>query len=145
MKTPGKAAKIAIAAVLTGALVLPASSAFAASKTERALLGAVLGGVAGAALGNGDGGAVAIGAVAGGLLGAATGKDKRSHRYSNSYRQTPAYYGDARQRDYRQARTGYGYDNGYSNGYDNRYSNGYSNGYAYDRRDSRYNTSYGYR
>jgi uncharacterized protein YcfJ len=127
MTFSGKATKIAIAAVVAGALVLPASSALAASKTERALIGAVLGGVAGAALGKGDGSAVAIGAVAGGLLGASTGQDNRSNRrYSNSYRQTPAYYGDSRQRDYRQARNGYYGDNRYA-------------------ADRRYNTGYGYR
>jgi uncharacterized protein YcfJ len=137
MKTLGKTTKIALAAALTGALVLPASSAFAASKTERALIGAVLGGVAGAALGKGDGGAVAIGAVAGAALGAATGHDNRSNRYSSGYRQTGAYYGDSRQRDYRQVRNGYGYDNRAAYGYDNRY--------GADGRYSRSDAGYGYR
>ena len=117
--------KTAIAVAITGALVVPASSAFAASKTERAILGAVIGGVAGAAIGNGKTDAVAIGAVAGAALGATTGKSKYDRRYSQSYRTAPRY------------------------GYDNRYSNqrGYQNSrYAYDRYCNRYDArDYGYR
>ena len=116
--------KIAIAAAVSGAMVLPATGALAASKTERAIIGAMLGGAAGAALSNGDGGAVAIGAVAGAALGASTGKD---HRYHRSYRQTRPYYSDARYRDYDRRGSYYG-----SQRYDR-----YDTGYSYDR--------YGYR
>ena len=49
-------------AAVTGTLVLPASAAFAgdrSNKTERAILGAVIGGIAGAALSDGDRGGIA--------------------------------------------------------------------------------------
>ncbi|MBO9543308.1 glycine zipper 2TM domain-containing protein [Caulobacter sp.] len=112
--------KTAIAATVTAAMIIPASSAFAASKTERAILGAVIGGVAGAAVGNGKTEAVAIGAVAGAALGATTAK-KKDYRYG--YRTAPRY--------------------------DNRYYNqrGYQNNrYAYDRYGNRYDArDYGYR
>ncbi len=117
--------KTAIAVAITGALVAPASSAFAASKTERAILGAVIGGVAGAAVGDGRTEAVAIGAVAGAALGATTARN-RDYRYG--YRTAPRY------------------DNrGYYNRYD--YQRGYQNNrYAYDRYGYRYDArDYGYR
>lgn len=119
--------KIAVAATVAGAMIVPASSAFAASKTERAILGAVIGGVAGAAIGDGKTEAVAIGAVAGAALGATTAK-KKDYRYNQSYRTAPRY------------------DNRYYNqrGYNQR---GYQNSrYAYDRYGNRYDArDYGYR
>lgn len=126
MTTLGKFTKTAIAVTIAGALVAPATAAFAGEKTERAILGAVIGGVAGAALGDGKGEAVAIGAVAGAALGATTAKDKDYRRYSHGYRTAPRY------------------DNRY-------YSTGYRNDrYAYDRHDRRYDRydnryAYGYR
>jgi uncharacterized protein YcfJ len=121
MKTFGKFTKIAVAAAVTGALVLPASAAFAgdkSNKTERAILGALIGGIAGAALSDGDKGGIAIGAVAGAALGASTGSSNdRDHRYSSGYRDTR-----------------YGYGSSYNNGY----SQSYNNGYGRDR----YNTGY---
>ena len=114
--------KTAIAVAITGALVAPATSAFAASKTERAILGAVIGGVAGAAIGDGKTEAVAIGAVAGAALGATTAKKKN---YGYGYRTAPRY------------------DNrGYYNN-----QRGYQNSrYAYDRYGNRYDArDYGYR
>jgi hypothetical protein len=69
MKTIGKFTKTAVAIAITGALVVPASTAFAGEKTDRAVVGALIGGIAGAALGHGKGDAVAIGAVAGAALG----------------------------------------------------------------------------
>lgn len=115
MKTIGKFTKTAIAITLAGALVAPATAAFAGEKTDRAVVGAVLGGLAGAAIGHGKGDAVAIGAVAGAALGATTAEDKR--HYGHGYRTAPRY----------------GYDNRY---YDNR---GYGDGrYAYERRDHRH-------
>lgn len=123
MKTAGKFTKLAVAAAAVGAVALPASSALAGDKTERAIIGAVLGGVAGAALSNGDGTAVAVGAVAGAALGAATDNDGR-RRYSRSYRDSRPYYRDARYR-----------------GYDSRY---YGRDYRYGRYDTDYRY-YGYR
>jgi len=121
MKTFGKFSKIAISTAIAGALVLPATAAFAgdrgkSNKTERAILGAVLGGAAGAMLGDGDGGAIAVGALAGGAIGAATAKDKRHHRYSSRYDERRPYYSDTR----------YGYNDRYDrrdhrDRYDSRY------------------------
>ncbi len=121
MKTFGKFSKIAISTAIAGALVLPATAAFAgdrgkSNKTERAILGAVLGGAAGAMLGDGDGGAIAVGALAGGAIGAATAKDKRNHRYSSRYDERRPYYSDTR----------YGYNDRYDrrdhrDRYDSRY------------------------
>jgi len=129
MKTIGKFTKAAIAVAITGALVAPASTAFAGEKTNRAIVGALIGGIAGAAIGDGKTDAVAIGAVAGAALGATTAKDKYDRRYSQSYRSAPRY-SDSR----------YGYDNRYSTG--NRYA--YDRyGQRYDRHDDRY--AYGYR
>ena len=119
MNTNRKAARIAVAAAVCAAVALPASGAMAASKTTNALLGAVLGGVAGAALSNGDGGAVAIGAVAGAALGAATTKDKRHYRSSyrqprQPYYQNSRYDGYDRGQRYDYRRTDYRYgDSGY--------------------------------
>jgi uncharacterized protein YcfJ len=110
----GKIAKTAIAATVTGAMLLPATGALAASKTERALIGALVGGVAGAALGDGDGGAVAMGAAAGALVGVATAKDRHHHR--SYYRTSRPYYRDARYYDRRDhhGRSYYGrYDTDY--------------------------------
>lgn len=137
MKTFGKFTKIAVAAAVTGALVLPASAAFAgdkSNKTERAVIGALIGGLAGAALSKGDTGGIAIGAVAGAALGASTGNNDRDHRYSSNYRDPRYGYGSS-------------YNNGYSqSGYGQSYSNGYgqsqNTGYGRDRRGDRYNTGY---
>lgn len=139
MKTFGKFTKIAVAAAVTGALVLPASVAFAGSKnnkTERAILGAVIGGIAGAALTDGKTNGIAIGAVAGAALGASTGhgdRYDRDHRYSSNYRDPRYGYGSS-------------YNNGYSqSGYNNGYGqSGYNNGYGRDQRGDRYNTGYRY-
>lgn len=108
-------AKTAIVVAITGALVAPASAAFAGQKTERAIIGALIGGVAGAAVGDGKTEAVAIGAVAGAALGATTAKNKK--RYGYGYRSSPRYEN--------------------SRYYDNRYDRG---GYRSDR----YNSRYGY-
>jgi hypothetical protein len=121
--TKGKFTRIAIAAGMTGAMALTATGASAAtSKTERAVLGALLGAAAGGAVSHGDGSGIAIGAVAGAALGAATAKDKH---YSSRYRDSRAYYGDARYS--RGARDYYGrrYDTRYDSRYDNRYDHGY--------------------
>jgi uncharacterized protein YcfJ len=121
----GKFSRIAVAVGVSGALMIP-GAALAASKTERALIGALIGGVAGAAVSNGDTSGVAIGAVAGAALGAATAKDKNRHyrsgyrvnnrpyAYSNQYRSYDRGYTydrvyDARGRGYRTSYPTYGY------------------------------------
>jgi len=123
--------KVAMALTVAGAVALPASQAAAGtSKTESALLGALLGGVAGAAAGHGRTEAVALGAVAGAALGVAVDKsnDRRSYRSAYGYRQSQPYYGDTRYRSY---------DRRYYSGTDSRYGYGGYNAYnGYD---------YGYR
>ena len=88
MKTFGKFTKIAVAAAVTGAFVLPASAAFAGDKTERAVIGALIGGLAGGALSKGGTNGIVIGAVAGAALGAATDNDHNDRRYSSGHRDT---------------------------------------------------------
>lgn len=120
-----KMMKAAMALTVAGAVALPASQAAAGtSKTESALLGALLGGVAGAAVGNGKTEAVAIGAVAGAALGVAADKsnDRRHYRSRYAYRDTRPYHRDTRYRSYSRGdeRTSerYGYRNSdYGYGY----------------------------
>jgi hypothetical protein len=137
-----------IAGAVAAAMIVPASGAFAGEKTNKAILGAVLGGLAGAALGDGDTGAVAIGAVAGAALGASTAKSNNDHRYNSGYRTRPAYNGY--QQGYGQQGYGqqaYGQQAYQQQGYrDQRYArdNRYGRGDRYDaRQDSRY--AYDYR
>lgn len=137
-----------IAGAVAAAMIVPASGAFAGEKTNKAILGAVLGGLAGAALGDGDTGAVAIGAVAGAALGASTAKSNNDHRYNSGYRARPAYNGY--QQGYGQQAYGhqaYGQQAYQQQGYrDQRYArdNRYGRGDRYDaRQDNRY--AYDYR
>jgi uncharacterized protein YcfJ len=106
-----KMTKAVVALAAAGALALPASQAAAGtSKTESALLGAILGGVAGAAVGGGGTQSVAIGALAGGALGYAVDKsnDRKSYRGGYSYRRSQPYHG------YGRTSSRYGYhDHGY--------------------------------
>lgn len=147
--------KTLIAGAITAALVLPASAAFAGDKTNKAILGAVIGGLAGAALGDGDKGAVAIGAIAGAAIGASTAKSNNDPRYNSSYRSRPAYNGYQQgygqqgyeqqgygqqaygqqaygQQGYQSRDTRYGRDNRYSRG--DRYETRYDARPAYDYR-----------
>jgi hypothetical protein len=95
--------KAALALTAVGAMALQASEAAAGtSKTESAILGALLGGVAGAAVGNGRGEAVALGAVAGAALGVAVDKNNDRPRYRSAYRYRQSAY------DGRYGRDGYG-------------------------------------
>ena len=123
-----KFTRIAIAVAAATALLAPASGALAASKTERALIGAMLGGAAGAVLTKGNTEGVVVGAAAGAALGAITDKD-RHHRYGHRH---STGYGDARYD---------GYDRGDYGRYDTRYDR------RDDERDSRYGSdryTYGY-
>jgi len=122
-----KMMKAAMALTVAGAVALPASQAAAGtSKTESALLGALLGGVAGAAVGNGKTEAVAIGAVAGAALGVAADKsnDRKHYRNGYAYRTSQPYYRDARYRSY---------DRGYYGRTSDRYGYRYNDGYGYRR------------
>ena len=91
MKTFGKFTRIAIATAVAGAVALPASGALAASKTERALIGALIGGVAGVAISKNDTSGALIGAGLGAALGAATAKSN-----NNRYGYNSTYYGYGR-------------------------------------------------
>jgi hypothetical protein len=111
-----KPAKIAIAAAVSGAMLLPATGAFAASKTERAILGGLLGAAAGAAVTGGDTDGVVIGAAAGSVLGIATAKKK--HYYNRSYRSSRPYYRESSYRTYDRApRSNRYYYDDYNHGY----------------------------
>jgi hypothetical protein len=119
MTIKSKLTKIAVATGVAGALIVPASAAQAGEKTERAIIGAILGGVAGAAIAKDDTAGVAIGAAAGAALGAATAKDK-DRRYHRSYRSSRPYAYSDRYRTY-QPRYAPAY-NGYRNaGYYDQY------------------------
>src|SRR4051812_34176195 len=94
--------KIASAAAITAAIAIPGSQAFAATKTENALIGGALGALAGALIGHGSTSSVVGGAAVGALVGVATDKPDRRYagqRYSSqtayrsSYRAQPAYRG----------------------------------------------------
>jgi len=130
MTITGKFTKFAVAAGVAGALVLPAAQAQAADRTERAVIGALLGGVAGAAISHGDGGAAALGAVAGAAIGASTGHERR---YRSAYRTSRPYAYDNRYayRGYGDSRYAY---QGYRDGYRTSSYGGYYDGYgAYHR------------
>jgi uncharacterized protein YcfJ len=125
--------KTLIAGAITAAMVLPASGAFAGEKTNKAILGAVIGGIAGAALGDGNKNAVALGAVAGAAIGASTAKSNNDRRYSSGYQSRPAYNS-----------YGAGYGNSYQTNHygrqnDNRY---YGRNDRNDRYDARYDQNY---
>ena len=98
----------ALAAVAAGAMALPATSAMAATRTESALLGALLGGVAGAAVSNGKTEGMALGAVAGAAIGAAadSNKDRRRYQSRSRYvqRDVRPYHQETRYGDYRARR-----------------------------------------
>jgi len=121
--------KTLIAGAITAALVLPASGAFAGEKTNKAILGAVIGGIAGAALGDGNKNAVALGAVAGAAIGASTAKTNNDRRYTSGYQTRPTYSG------YNNGR----YQTGYGRQTDNRY---YGRNDRNDRYDARYDQNY---
>jgi uncharacterized protein YcfJ len=113
-----KITKAAIALTTVGALALPATQAAAGtSKTESALIGAVLGGVVGAAAGNGKSENVLLGAAAGAALGVVADKsnDRKTYRSGYNYRRSQPAYG-ARYPSY---------DRGYYNRANSRYGYGY--------------------
>lgn len=97
-------------ALLAGVAVVSDASAMS-RKDKRTLVGAVVGGVAGNLLSNGDPAATVGGAVAGGAIGNLTTSDRRDRRYYDNRR--------------------------YDNRYDRRYDRGYYRSGYYDRGDDR--------
>ncbi len=91
---------LAVALALTVGMAAVGDASAMSRKDKRTVVGAVVGGVAGHLLSNGDTAATVGGAVAGGAIGNLTTRDKRDHRYDRGY--------DDRRHDRR-----YGYDRGY--------------------------------
>jgi uncharacterized protein YcfJ len=126
--------KIAAAAALTSAIALPASQAFAASKTENALIGAAVGALAGSLLAHGSTEGVLAGAAVGGLVGVAADKPDRYRRgYTTSrarYESRPVYR-NYREAEYRRPvyRDSYGYRDSYAYGSGYPVQSGYRYGY----------------
>ncbi|QDL26351.1 glycine zipper 2TM domain-containing protein [Stenotrophomonas maltophilia] len=90
---------LAMALALVAGVAVVSDASAMSRKDKRTLVGAVVGGVAGNLLSNGDPAATVGGAVAGGAIGNLTTSDRRDRRY---------------------------YDNRY---YDNRYDRRYDRGY----------------
>ena len=111
-----RSTKITAAAAIAATLgALPASQAFAASKTENALIGAAVGALGGALVSRGSTGVLA-GAAIGAGVGLATDKPdydgygRRIVRERRVYQQAPVYRSSGRDyRDYEYAEPGYGY------------------------------------
>ncbi len=97
-------------ALVAGVAVVSDASAMS-RKDKRTLVGAVVGGVAGNLLSNGDPAATVGGAVAGGAIGNLTTSDRRDRRYYDNRR--------------------------YDDRYDRRYDRGYYRSGYYDRGDDR--------
>ncbi|MCC7268433.1 MAG: glycine zipper 2TM domain-containing protein [Caulobacteraceae bacterium] len=101
-----KLAHIATAGAISLALAIPAAAS-AGEKTRNAVVGGVLGAVAGAAISDGDTGATVAGGALGALVGVAIAKDGKKHRYYRD-RHGRTYYRDSRGRhvydDYNYAR-----------------------------------------
>lgn len=103
---------LAMALALTAGVASIDDASAMSRKDKRTVVGAVVGGVAGHLLSNGDAAATVGGALAGGAVGNLTTRDNRDHRYDRRYE-----------------------DRGYSNrGYNGR---GDDRRYGYDRGDDR--------
>ncbi|OBU66121.1 hypothetical protein A9K58_13415 [Stenotrophomonas maltophilia] len=115
---------LAMALALVAGVAVATDASAMSRKDKRTLVGAVVGGVAGHLISNGDPAATVGGAVAGGAIGNLTTSDRRDRRYYDN-----RYYGDRYDRGY--YRSGY-YDRGDDRRwqreryYDNRY-------YSHDR------------
>ncbi len=96
---------LAIALALTAGLATISDASAMSRKDKRTVVGAVVGGVAGHLISNGDPAATVGGAVAGGALGNLTTRDNRDRRYDRGY--------DNRRYDDRRHDRRYGYDRGY--------------------------------
>jgi hypothetical protein len=96
---------LAIALALTAGLATISDASAMSRKDKRTVVGAVVGGVAGHLISNGDPAATVGGAVAGGAIGNLTTRDNRDRRYDRGY--------DNRRYDDRRHDRRYGYDRGY--------------------------------
>ena len=106
----------ALVLALTAGLATVGDASAMSKKDKRTVVGAVVGGVAGHLISNGDTAATVGGAVAGGAIGNLTTRDNRDHRYDRHDRR---------------------YDNGrYNNGRYN-HDRGYGYDRGHDRRDDR--------
>jgi len=75
-----------MALALTAGLAAASDADAMSRKDKRTLVGAVVGGVAGHVISNGDTTATVGGAIAGGAIGNLTTKDRRDHRDDRYYR-----------------------------------------------------------
>lgn len=96
---------LAMALALTAGLATISDASAMSRKDKRTVVGAVVGGVAGHLISNGDPTATVGGAVAGGAIGNLTTRDNRDRRYDRGY--------DNRRYDDRRHDRRYGYDRGY--------------------------------
>ncbi len=137
----------AVAAAPVVALSLMAAPASAQSRdrdntSRNALIGAAVGGLAGALYGNGDGRYIAGGALAGAAVGAVASSNRGSgceyYRGGQCYRNQGHW---EREHGIDRSRSGYDYrydgrryDSRYDRRYDRDYGNRYDRAYRYDRR-----------
>ncbi|MNV09260.1 lipoprotein [compost metagenome] len=99
---------LAIALALTAGLATISDASAMSRKDKRTVVGAVVGGVAGHLISNGDPTATVGGAVAGGAIGNLTTRDRHDNRYDRRY--------DNRRYDDRRHDRRYGYDRGHDRG-----------------------------
>jgi hypothetical protein len=96
---------LAIALALSAGLASISDASAMSRKDKRTVVGAVVGGVAGHLISNGDPTATVGGAVAGGAIGNLTTRDNHDRRYDRGY--------DNRRYDDRRHDRRYGYDRGH--------------------------------
>ena len=110
---------LAMALALVAGVAVVSDASAMSRKDKRTLVGAVVGGVAGNLLSNGDPAATVGGAVAGGAIGNLTTSDRRDRRYYDNRRYDRGY-----------SRSGY-----YDRGDDRRWQREryYDNRYYHDR------------
>lgn len=99
---------LAIALAMTAGLATISDASAMSRKDKRTVVGAVVGGVAGHLISNGDPTATVGGAVAGGAIGNLTTRDRHDNRYDRRY--------DNRRYDDRRQDRRYGYDRGHDRG-----------------------------
>ena len=97
----------ALVLALTAGLATVGDASAMSKKDKRTVVGAVVGGVAGHLISNGDTAATVGGAVAGGAIGNLTTRDNRDHRYDRRY--DNGRYNNGRYNHDRR----YGYDRGH--------------------------------